>query len=83
MGSQSYCRNSRCCMGTVPFHYYHYGNRVIVYTDHSAVRAVLETASPIGRHACWWTRVFSREIKQVTILHCSGRENVILMHDYH
>ena len=33
------------------FHYYLYAHRVTVYTNHSAVKAVLETASPSGRHA--------------------------------
>ena len=58
------------------FHYYLYGHCVTVYTDHSTVKAVLETASPSGRHARWWTGVFSNGIKQVTILHQAGRDNV-------
>ena len=33
------------------FHYYLYGHRVTVYTDHSAVRAVLEAPNPTGKHA--------------------------------
>ena len=40
------------------FHYYLYGHKVTVYSDHSAVKAVLETSSPSGRHARWWTRVY-------------------------
>ena len=58
------------------YHYYLYGHCVTVYTDHSAVKAVLETASPSGRHARWWTRVFSNGIKHVTVLHRAGRDNV-------
>ena len=58
------------------FHYYLYGHCVTVYTDHSTVKAVLETASPSGCHARWWTRVFSNGIKQLTILHWAGRDNV-------
>ena len=58
------------------FHYYLYGHCVTVYTDHSTVKAVLETASLSGRHACWCTRVFSSGVKQVTILHRAGRDNV-------
>ena len=57
------------------FHYYLHGHCVTVYTDPSAVKAVLETASPSGRHAHWWTRVFSNGIKQVTILHRAGQDN--------
>ena len=30
------------------FHYYLYGHKVTVYTDHSAVKSVLETSSPSG-----------------------------------
>ena len=57
------------------FHYYLHGHCVTVYTDPSAVKAVLETASPSGRHAHWWTPVFSNGIKQVTILHRAGQDN--------
>jgi len=59
------------------FHYYLYGHRVTVYTDHSAVKAVLETASPSGRHAHWWTRVFSRGVKEVTVVYRPGKDNVL------
>ena len=46
-------------------------------TDHSAVKAVLETASPSGHHARWWTRVFSRGVKEVTIVYHPGKDNVL------
>jgi len=59
------------------FHYYLYGHCVTVYTDHSAVKAVLETTSPSCRHARWWTRVFSRSVKEVTIVYCPGKDNVL------
>jgi len=59
------------------FHYYLYGHCVTVYTDHSAVKAVLETTSPSGRHARWWTRVFSRGVKEVTIVYRPGKDNVL------
>ena len=35
------------------FHYYLYGNSVTVLTDYSAVKAVLETSNPTGKHARW------------------------------
>ena len=35
------------------FRAYLYGHDVHVFTDHSAVKAVLETPSPSGKHACW------------------------------
>ena len=57
------------------FHSYLYGHRVTVYTDHSAVKAVLETPNPTGRHARWWTRVYGRGVKEVTIVYRSGKEN--------
>ena len=49
------------------FSHYLYGNRVVVYTDHTAVKSVLEAANPSGKHARWWTRVYGRGIKEVTI----------------
>ena len=33
------------------FHHHLYGNSVTVFTDHTAVRAVLETPNPSGKHA--------------------------------
>lgn len=50
------------------FHAYLYGHKVTIRTDHSAVKAILETSSPIGKHACWWTRVYGRGIEEVISL---------------
>ena len=47
-----------------------------VLTDHSAVKSVLEASNPTGKHARWWTRVYGRGIKSITIVHRAGRENV-------
>ena len=58
------------------FHYYLYGHRVTVYTDHAAVKAVLETPNPTGKHASWWTRVYGRGVKEVQIIYRRGRENI-------
>ena len=33
------------------FHLYLYGNKVTVITDHSVVKAILETSNPTGKHA--------------------------------
>ena len=63
-------------LGTVSFHYYLYGHKVTVITDHTAVRAILDSPNPSGRHAHWWTRVFGQGIREVSIDHRSGRENV-------
>ncbi len=57
------------------FHYYLFGHEVTVYTDHSAVKAILETPNPSGKHARWRTRVYSRGVKKVIINYRSGREN--------
>ena len=57
------------------FHSYLYGNRVTVLTDHSAVKAVLETSNPTGKHARWWTRVYGRGVREVRIVYRAGREN--------
>ena len=49
------------------FHYYLYGHKVQVITDHTAVKAILDSPNPSGRHARWWTRVFGQGIKEVII----------------
>ena len=57
------------------FHVYLYGNEVAVYTDHSAVKAVLETPNPSAKHARWWTKVYGSGVKNIQIVYRSGREN--------
>ena len=54
------------------FHYYHYGRCVTIYTDHSAVKAVLGESTPSGKHACWWSRT---GIQKVSIVYCAGKDN--------
>jgi len=46
-----------------------------VYTDHSAVLAILNTSSPSGKHACWWSKVYGAGIKKLDIIHCAGKAN--------
>lgn len=46
-----------------------------VYTDHSAIKSILETQCPTGKHARWWTKVYGSGVKQVQIVHRSGRTN--------
>lgn len=58
------------------FHTYLYGHSVTIFTDHTAVRAVLETPNPIGKYARWWMRVYGRGVKEVKIVHRSGKTNV-------
>ena len=57
------------------FHHYLYGNTVTVYTDHTAVKSVLEMPNPSGKHARWWIRVYGRGVKEVRIVYRAGREN--------
>ena len=58
------------------FHSFLYGHDVTVLTDHSAVRAVLETRNPSGKYARWWTRVYGKGVRNVKIVHRSGKSNV-------
>ena len=48
---------------------------MIIYTDHSAVQAVLQTPNPNEKHARWWSRVSGIEAKSLQIMHLAGREN--------
>ena len=57
------------------FHPYLYGQSVTVVTDHAAVRAILETPSPSGKHARWWTRVYGSGLKDIKIVYRAGRLN--------
>ena len=52
---------------------YLYGHEVTVVT---AVKAILETPSPSGKHARWWLKVFGSGVKNVEIKYRPGRENV-------
>ena len=58
------------------FHTYLNGNEVTIYTDHLAVKTVLETPSPSAKHARWWTKVYANGVKNIQIVHRSGRENL-------
>ena len=46
-----------------------------IYTDHSAVKAVLETPSPSGKHAHWWMKVYGAGVKEVNIIYRPGKDN--------
>ena len=58
------------------FHTYLYGNHVIIYTDYSAVKAVLQTPNPTGKHARWWTKVYGSGLKDVQIIYRAGKTNL-------
>ena len=53
-----------------------YGHRVQVITDHTAVKAILGSPNPSGRHARWWTRVFGQGIQEVSIIHSADKDNL-------
>ena len=57
------------------FHSYLYGQSVTVITDHTAVRAVLETPDPSCKHARWWTKVYGAGLKDVKIVYRAGQLN--------
>ena len=57
------------------FHYYLYGHNVSIYTDHTAVQAILGKPNSSGKHARWWSKVFGSGIKDVRITYRAGREN--------
>ena len=61
--------------GISHFHHLLYGNSVTVYTDHTSVRAVLESPNATAKHARWWTRVYGQGLKDVKIRYRAGREN--------
>ena len=61
--------------GISHLHHFLYGHNVTVYTDHAAVKAVLEADNPTAKHARWWTKVYGRGLKCVKILYRAGKEN--------
>ena len=48
---------------------------VTVGTDHSAIKAVLETSNTTGIHDYKWTRVYGQGVKRVHIVYNAGQEN--------
>ena len=58
------------------FHHYLYGHNVVVFTDHSAVKAVLTNPGSNGKHTCWWTKVYGTGAKKVEIVYQAGKDNL-------
>ena len=58
------------------FKAYLYGQRVKVFTDHTAVKAVLQNPNASGKHARWWSLVFESGVGDVNICYRRGRDNV-------
>ena len=46
------------------FRSYLYGQDLMVHTDHAAVKAVLNTPHPSGKHARWWTKVYGLGVQR-------------------
>ena len=57
------------------FYAYFYGHDVVVYTDHSAVPAVLETSSINRKHAHWWSKLFGGDLKNIKIMYYQRKNN--------
>ena len=57
------------------FHHFLYGHSVTVYADHTAVKAVLESQNPTGKHAWWWNKVYGGGVRAVHIVYRAGKEN--------
>ena len=57
------------------FHAYLNGHDVLVYTDHSAVRSVLQTPCANGKHARWWSKIFGSGLKSIQIKYRPGKDN--------
>lgn len=58
------------------FRYYLYGHNVTIITDHAAVKATLGAPNLSGKHARWWSKVYGSGIKQIDIIHRSGKKNL-------
>ena len=57
------------------FRYYLYGHKVTIITDHPAVKTILGAPSLSGKHARWCSKIHGSGIKQVEIVHRSGKKN--------
>jgi len=50
---------------------------VTVFTDHVAVKSMLETPNPSGKHARWWTKVFGSGLKKVNFKYRPDKHNYV------
>ena len=57
------------------FQFYLYNHSVTIYTDHSAVMAILDCPTPTGKHGWWWLKVYAQGVKEVKIIHRSRKTN--------
>ena len=57
------------------FRHYLYNQSVRIYTDHAAVKSVLQNPNISGKHARWWTKIYGSGLKEVNIVHRAGKES--------
>lgn len=57
------------------FRAYLYGHKVMLITDHSATKSVLETPISNGKHTQRWLKVFGCGLGQVKIVKHPGHES--------
>ena len=58
------------------FYYYLYGHQVTLFTDHFAVKTVLETPNPTGR---LWTHVYEIELYCISFIRCDWQYSLSLV----
>ena len=57
----SYSGSSLGCQPLPLLSPYLYGHNVKAYTDHSAVKTILQTPNANSKHARWWLKVFGKD----------------------
>ena len=57
------------------FRHYLYNQHVRIYTDHAAVKSVLQNPNISGKHARWWTKIYGSGLKEVKIVNRAGKES--------
>ena len=57
------------------FQYYLYGHDVTIRTDHQVVKVILGSPNASGKHARWWSKVYSSGLRTIDITYRPGREN--------
>ena len=63
------------CLGSDVLPHLH-GHSVTMITDHTAVKTVLETPNPSGKHVQLCSKICGRGIKEVKIIHRAGKANL-------
>ena len=61
--------------------YYLYGHNVYIFTNHAAIKAILGAPNLTGKRARWWSKLYGNGIKNINIIHRSGKKKLIVFHD--